>query len=216
MIILLAGPKGSGKSTVALNLAKRLSQAGIQVGGIICPGIFNQGRKIGIKSHSPNTGHEEIIGEEIFRKNSSITCKPVPEPTGLDSFSYGRWEFQKPALISADATVIRDLEAAQCIFVDEIGPLELSYGIGMTRTLAGIDAHRNNHNNIIVVCVRRDLAQTLTERWPESSLVDLAGDGPDALGKAEEAILATFNLLSVQLSSPGNAQPRDWSSVSSI
>jgi nucleoside-triphosphatase THEP1 len=45
MIILLAGHKGSGKTTVAMNLAVKLTHADIQVGGVICPGIFEQNIK---------------------------------------------------------------------------------------------------------------------------------------------------------------------------
>ena len=49
MIILLTGQKGSGKTTTAIKIVSRLKQEGITVGGVVCPGIFSQNRKIGIK-----------------------------------------------------------------------------------------------------------------------------------------------------------------------
>jgi nucleoside-triphosphatase THEP1 len=201
MIILLAGQKGSGKTTVALNLASRLAQTGIQVGGIICPGIFEQNRKIGIKSHHPASGHEEPLGME-----NSLVGKPVPQPTGPDSFSYGRWEFRISALAAADATIVKDIDTSLFVFVDEIGPLELEHGIGMIRTLDRLDADKDMDNGIIVVCIRQDLAQTLTKRWPGSQLVELSGEGQAATNRAEEAILKVVRTKNSTLSASGDAQ----------
>jgi nucleoside-triphosphatase THEP1 len=203
MIILLAGQKGSGKTTVALNLARRLAQAGIQVGGIICPGIFEDKHKIGIKSRHPASGLEQVLGME-----TSLAIQPVPLPTGPDSFSFGRWEFNRPALAAADATIIKDIEASQLVFVDEIGPLELEHGIGLNRTLARLDADKDGDrdNCTIVVCIRQDLTQILTRRWPGSILVELTGDSPAAIGRAEEAILQSVRQAESTLSAPGDAQ----------
>ncbi len=183
-MILLAGQKGSGKTTVALNLARRLTKAGIPVGGVICPGIFEQSRKIGINCLYPASGHEENLGMEC-----SLAGKPVPKQSGPGTFRYGRWEFRQSALAAADASIVKDIEASLFVFVDEIGPLELDHGIGMSRTLARLDAHKDSSNCTIVVCIRQDLIQTLTQRWPGSILVELTGKGQAALGKAEEAVL---------------------------
>lgn len=201
MIIILSGQRGSGKSTVALGLATQLSRSGIQVGGVICPGIFNQGRKIGIKSHYPGNDHGEVVGMECLTAG-----KPIPEYTGQDTFSYGRWEFRQSALSSADAAIIRDTETAQLVFVDEIGPLELDYGMGMCGTLARLDADTNKNNCIIVVCVRADLAHVLSERWPTSLLVELSGPHPDAIARAEKTLLETVRRLACLPSAPGYAQ----------
>ena len=191
MIILLTGEKGSGKSTVAMGLAKRLIQSGIPVGGVICPGIFELGRKTGIKTHYPENGHEEIAGSEIPGRNGSLTGQPVPMITGPDTFSYGRWEFRLSILTAADAVIIRDTEAARFVFVDEIGPLELDHGMGMAKTLARLDADKKINNCSILVCARQDLAQTLVERWPESRLVKLAEEGQKDNTSALEYILET-------------------------
>ncbi|OHD78684.1 MAG: hypothetical protein A3J97_17090 [Spirochaetes bacterium RIFOXYC1_FULL_54_7] len=203
MIILLAGQKGSGKTTVTMNLAKRLGQVGIRVGGVICPGIYEHNRKIGITSHYLASGHEEILGLEV-----SLAGKPVPEPTGPDTFSYGRWEFRQSALAAADTAILKDIEASLFVFVDEIGPLELDHGIGMSRTLARLDADKDINTCTIVVCIRQDLSQALTERWPGSPVVELNGHGQAAISRAEEAILTVVGgKLTSTHSAPGNAQP---------
>jgi nucleoside-triphosphatase THEP1 len=201
MIILLTGQRGSGKSTVALNLSKQLSRSGIQVGGIICPGIFDQGRKIGIKSHYLNNGHEEIVGMERL-----LEGKRLPESTGPDTFSYGRWEFRRSALASADAAIIQDTEGSWFVFVDEIGPLELDHGLGMCRTLARLDADKDKNEGIMMVCARQDLVKVLTERWPGSLVVELTGADPAALRKAEKAILEKVRALTSLSSTSGYAQ----------
>ncbi|MDX9958967.1 MAG: nucleoside-triphosphatase [Clostridia bacterium] len=201
MIILLAGQKGSGKTTVAMNLARRLAQTGIEVGGIICPGIFEHKRKTGIKSHHPGSGHEELVGME-----TSLSGEPIPQPTGPDSFSYGRWEFRRSALAAADAAIVKDIDASLFVFVDEIGPLELEHGIGMNRTLARLDADKDINNCTIVVCIRLDLAQVLAKRWPGSILVELSGEGQTAISRAEEAILKVVRTANSTLSASGDAQ----------
>ncbi|MFH2113385.1 MAG: nucleoside-triphosphatase [Spirochaetota bacterium] len=189
MIILLVGQKGSGKTTVAMNLAKRLVQAGILVGGVICPGIYEQNRKTGIKIHYPASGHEKLLGME-----RSSVGKPAPETTGPDTFSYGRWEFRRSALAAADASILKDIGTSPFVFVDEIGPLELDHGIGMSQTLARLDADKDINNCAILVCARQDLVQALTARWPGSSLVELTGEGPAAILRAEETILTAVGV----------------------
>jgi nucleoside-triphosphatase THEP1 len=173
----------------------------MQVGGIICPGIFDQGRKIGIKSHYLDSGHEELVGMEC-----QLAGKPLPESTGPDTFSFGRWEFRRSALTSADAAIIQDIEAARFVFVDEIGPLELDHGLGMCRTLARLDTDKANNKSIMMVCARQDLEKVLTERWPESLVVELTGADPISLRKAEEAILEIVRALTSSPSTSGYAQ----------
>jgi hypothetical protein len=136
----------------------------------------------------------------------SLAGKPVPEPTGPDTFSYGRWEFRQSALAAADASILKDIEACLFVFVDEIGPLELDHGIGMVRTLARLDADEDMDNCIILVCIRQDLAQMLTERWPGSRLVELTGEGQLSIGNAEQAVLETISPLPSILSAPGDTQ----------
>ena len=196
----------SGKSTLAITLAKRLLQAGIQVGGLICPGIFTQGRKTGIKSFFPETGYEDIIGEEIQGKEGVLAGIPVPKSSGPDTFSYGRWEFRLSALAEADTKIVRDIDTAQFVFVDEIGPLELDHGLGMSRTLARLDTDKTGNSCILLVCVRQDLAPTLAKRWPKSKLVELVQDNPTSIAQAEQVILDTVECMVSMVSATGNAQ----------
>jgi nucleoside-triphosphatase THEP1 len=189
MIILLTGQKGSGKSTTVQDLATQLAGAGLRPGGVICPGIFGQGRKTGILARQLRSGAEALLGYE-----ATMTGSPVPVSTGPDTFSYGRWEFRRSVMAGADAAVLQDMDDSRFVIVDEIGPLELDHGMGMSRTLARLDAGSFAGSCRIVVCARQDLAGQLTERWPGCALVELDGRDPD---RSDRTIQKLLELLGV-------------------
>ena len=189
MIILLTGQKGSGKTTTAIKIVSRLKQEGITVGGVVCPGIFSQNRKIGIKCHHLANDYEEVLGMERYTSG-----KPVVESTGPDSFSFGRWEFSSSALATADEAIITDLKISPFVVVDEIGPLELDFSLGMSKSLARLDIDREINNCTILVCARSDLKQHLLTRWPGAIPAELAGETSPASNRAENILLKLIGL----------------------
>lgn len=166
---------------------------------------------------------------------SASSGGPRPVMMGAGRFSYGKWEFSKDGLGHADAACLEALadpperpriaEAEEgppeqraaarrrIVFIDEIGPLELKFGLGLAGTLAAVDrlaaaspelrASVNGEGRedgageapaAIVAAVRPELAEMLAERWPGSLVIRaasatmaaeaLAADVVEALGTA--------------------------------
>lgn len=79
--------------------------------------------------------------------------------------------------------------------MDEIGPLELKHGLGLIRTLARLDGQSEGPDCAMVVCVRQDLVQSLTERWPGCSVVGCTGTDEQPILNSGATILQAARLL---------------------
>lgn len=161
-----------------------------------------------------------------------------PRPAMLDegSFSYGKWEFSTDGLRRADAACLealadplrrpriagseadtpghRTAAKRRIVFVDEIGPLELRFGLGLAGTVAAIDrlaaaspgrrAGVNAESGgigaeeapaAIVAAVRPELAEVLAERWPGSLTIRAAAATMAAEALAAEVVAALRSAL---------------------
>jgi len=131
--IILSGPKFSGKSALASQLAKRIKNGGQTVSGFFQRGVFENGEKIGYDL-APACGG---LMEPIIRR-------------GAD----GKWNFFPEAFEKAAELVTE----ADAIILDEIGPLEIS-GSGHNRALK----KALDFSGAIIVVVRDSLADELVK-----------------------------------------------------
>ena len=237
-IILAAAERGAGKSTAFAMAAARVAALGWEPRGIVCPGIYLDGHKaavlcrIMLPDGSAGEAWELAQGLPDYdsvgaagtpRQGTDRGPSPGspggPRPVMLDAgrFSYGKWEFSLDGLRQADAACVDALAGAargRIVFIDEIGPLELSFGLGLTGTLAAIDglaaaspargaepagrrvaAAVEEAPAAIVVAVRPELAGSLAERWPGSRTVRAAAAAMAAEGLAAELVAALRNAL---------------------
>lgn len=113
---ILSGPIGSGKTTCAYTVAKRLNSAGIVVGGIVSPGIDAEGKRIGYNSI------DLLSGQEVpFARLKNLVDKPSP-----DDILIGRWIIFQQSLSFCEKAILQAIEAkVSLIVIDEVGPLEL-------------------------------------------------------------------------------------------
>ena len=105
-IILMAGPKFSGKSAFVERLLPALRENGFSLTGFFQRGVFDEN---GFKA-----------GYDLVSVDGAITV-PLARRPGPDS----PWQFDETAF--ARAAQMLD-ESAEVIILDEIGPLELSGG----------------------------------------------------------------------------------------
>jgi nucleoside-triphosphatase THEP1 len=105
-VILLHGPKFSGKSRFVERLARELREAGTRLSGFFQRGVFDgAGRKIGYDLVDAASG----TGRPLVRINEALD----------------RWVFDDAVFDFAAAALDPD---ADLTIVDEVGPLELSGG----------------------------------------------------------------------------------------
>lgn len=224
----MAAERGAGKSTAFALAASGAAALGLEPCGIVCPGVYRDGLKAAVLCRAlladgSAGGHWELarlipdfdpVGAAGAARPPGPGSPGGPRPVMLDAerFSYGKWEFWIDGLRRADRACVAALARAErdsIVFVDEIGPLELEYGLGLAGTLAAIDglaapsaemgegwaAERGGARNegrkaAIVVAVRPELADSLVKRWPGSRTIRAAAATMAAEGLADQLVAA--------------------------
>jgi nucleoside-triphosphatase THEP1 len=128
-IILVTGIVNSGKTTLMEELAEQESLQGNSLSGIIAPGVFKEGEKIGFDVTDLSTGHSKPLA----RAGNS----------GMRGFSAGRFVFSNEGLNFAKKALL-NFRPGGVVFLDEVGPLELNGGgyTGCLRRLLRSDIGR--------------------------------------------------------------------------
>jgi hypothetical protein len=201
-----------GKSSVLVELAAIL---GHKARGVVCPGLYTEGRKSAVCwLDLARAGHDAAGHSE-----AKALARELPGYTGMTGQAridlrdeklvrYGKWEFSREALACADEACLRAIEdpSARLAIVDELGPLELSYGQGYVRTLQRLDelfgarpaaTHGpgdggGRANKAVIVALRPDLAPLLAERWRGSYLFELSKDNRAGAAAALAARISSW------------------------
>ncbi|MBP7095044.1 MAG: DUF2478 domain-containing protein [Spirochaetia bacterium] len=126
-IVLLSGDRGAGKTTALARFADAARDAGLRPGGVLQPGVFAaDGSKSGSTWLDPASG---ASGE--FGSNARELGGP----------SWMAWSFSVAGLEAANRAVLDALgRGADPVLVDEIGPLELRAGSGLSPALRALEA----------------------------------------------------------------------------
>lgn len=152
-LMLVTGLRGAGKTTWCSELTGIAKEKGMVVKGILSPGIFKGNQKIGITAKNIETGDQLQLAK--LRKGE------------VEGMSTPRWQFF-PETVSWANKVIGEAEESDLLMIDEIGPLELLRGEGLT---AGIDRLDGNRYKIACVVIRPSLIPSALHRWPHAKVV---------------------------------------------
>ncbi|MBE3118304.1 MAG: hypothetical protein IMZ50_06050 [Candidatus Atribacteria bacterium] len=147
-LILVTGPSGSGKTRWCLALADYASILGIHVGGLVSPAVFEGDLKIGIDLLDLRSGAQRRLA---VRRGESTSGQITTD-----------WHFDDEALNWGN-TVLEQLGACQLLILDELGPLELQRGVGLTNGLGLVAARRYR---LACVVVRPSLLEIAQPLWP--------------------------------------------------
>jgi nucleoside-triphosphatase len=139
LVLVLTGEFGSGKSSICRTVARTAEARGMDVAGVVCPAIYRDGRKVGIRAIDLRAGTERLLA----------TLRTDPHPGELD------WAFDGDVLAWTDRVIAA---TGQCdlLIVDELGPLELERGEGM---VSALELLRRQEYKIAVVVVRPRLLE---------------------------------------------------------
>ncbi|MBN1243710.1 MAG: hypothetical protein JXA15_13500 [Spirochaetales bacterium] len=171
-IVLLSGERGSGKTTTLVRLADAARLAGLRPGGVLQPGVFDgDGEKTGSTWLDAASGASGAFGSKL---------------RALDGPSWKDWSFSAAGLDAANRAVLDSLaRAGHPVLVDEIGPLELRAGSGLSPSLRALEpasrpgtdlaspAGTAPERPLVVVAVRTELAAELADRLGAERVVVL-------------------------------------------
>lgn len=156
MLFILTGDIRTGKTTWLEARVRELEAAGVPVRGVLAPGVWLDCKKVGIEN-ALLPSRERVL---------------LATPAG-DGCSTGLgWDFDAAALARvnahlnglAETTGEKDARAGLLV-IDEIGPLELRRGGGLTAALELLDAGPAPAWPHALVVVRSGLADEVAARW---------------------------------------------------
>ncbi len=153
-IMLLAGQRGVGKTTVCQRLVGIASRQGYRLAGVLTPALFDQsGAKAGFEVVDAGSGERRVLA----RANSDLGGPRI-----------GRYSFDLTSLSWACDLLQRAL-ASGCdlLIIDEIGPLELEQGQGFVTILRHLQRNILCHTLLVV---RSELLNNLCRHLPQAEL----------------------------------------------
>ena len=179
MLFILTGDIRSGKTTWLEAGVRELGAAGVPVRGVLAPGVWRDGKKVGIENVLLPS-HERVLLATPAEEGCS---------TGLG------WDFDANALARVNAH-LTELAATSgdarpgLLVIDEIGPLELRRGEGLTAALELLDAGPTPAWPHALVVVRATLAEDARTRFAQSwRSVELLSPDESSVRWLHEALL---------------------------
>jgi nucleoside-triphosphatase len=147
-LIIVTGPSGLGKTRWCLGLAERATALGIKAVGLVSPAVFEDTKKVGIDLLNLSSGVRRHLA--VHRGESGIG------PTTT------YWQFDEEAFNWGNL-ILEQLGTSQLLILDELGPLELKRGAGLTNGIGLITGRRYR---LACVVVRPSLLDDAQELWP--------------------------------------------------
>lgn len=155
MLFILTGDIRTGKTTWLEARVRELEAAGVPVRGVLAPGVWRDGEKAGIEN-ALLPSRERVLLATPAKDGCS---------TGLG------WDFDAAALARVNAHLSRlaaktgenDVRPG-LLAIDEVGPLELRRGGGLTAALELLDAGPTPAWPNVLVVVRSALAEEAAVR----------------------------------------------------
>ena len=187
MLFILTGDVRTGKTTWLEARVRELEAAGVPVRGVLAPGVWRDGEKVGIENVLLPSRERVLLATPVNWGQSPIyRCAE-----GLG------WDFDAEALARVNAHLAglaadtADDGRPGLLVIDEVGPLELRRGGGLTAALELLSAGPALAWPHALVVVRATLAGEAAARFARSwrSVEPLSPDESGAR-RLREALLA--------------------------
>ena len=155
-LIILTGPRGSGKTSLCARWISSAKANGLDPAGLLSPAVFHQGEKIGIDLLNVATGEQRPLARQCLQTSQGIRL--------------GVWCF-KVTTLDWGNQILRTVKDQGLIFLDEMGPLEFEKGTGL---VAGFELIDKKVFDQAVVVIRPELLRQAQDRWPEARVLDVS------------------------------------------
>lgn len=155
-LILLTGPRGSGKTTQCTELVSLARVYTLNPMGLLSPAVFMGGKKIGIDLFNIATSEQRPLARRWLEDSEGIRM--------------GDWCFD-PSCFTWGNKILSELNTNNTIILDELGPLEFEQGHGLVEGLKFIDEKRF-HQAFVVI--RPELVGLAQIRWSDAKVMELS------------------------------------------
>lgn len=155
-IVLVSGLRQTGKTTWCRSLVEEARRGEISVAGLLAPAVFDGRHKSAIDQLDLRSGVNRRLAERqrAFRGRWAFGNNNPRDA----------WRFDDDTIAWANRVLEDETARTQeLVIIDEIGPLELLRGEGLTTALSLLDARRYR---LAVVVIRSSLIPRALERWP--------------------------------------------------
>lgn len=159
MLFILTGDIRTGKTTWLEARVRELEAVGVPVRGVLAPGVWRDGEKVGI--------------ENVLLPSRERVLLATPAGDGC-STGLG-WDFNPAALTRVNAhlaglnaTAVEKDVCPGLLVIDEVGPLELRRGDGLTAALALLDDGPTPTWPHALIVVRPALVEDARTRFAQS------------------------------------------------
>jgi len=166
-IVILVASSGMGKTTACRRAVKLAKAAGFRAAGLLSVPLYRNGAK------------DAIVLYEVHGHSWRTLARAHGESQGPQ---VGIWVFEQRALAWGQQ-VLASLPACDLLVIDEIGPLEIEQGLGLTNAF---DVLRRPGYRLALVSLRPSLAEALARRLGGMTIAVQALDemNRDSLPKA--------------------------------
>ena len=169
-LILLSGPRGSGKTTQCAELVSQARVYNLSPMGLLSPAVFQDGKKVGIDLFDIATSEQRPLARHWLESSKGIRM--------------GDWCFDPSCFVWGNQ-ILSELNTNNTIILDELGPLEFEQGLGLVEGLKLLDEKRY-HQAFVVI--RPELLGLAQQRWSEAKVIELSSVDP-TLQLLEKGIL---------------------------
>lgn len=165
-LYILSGDTGSGKTTRAAEVVEQLRARGLRVGGILAPGLLENGRRTGFDVLNLASGESATLARDSAGGSASHA-------------QWSRFAFSPEGLALGNRALGPDAGGADVVLVDEVGPFELAGG-GWAPALDGLVGEREGP---VLVVVRASIVDAVKRRWGSADTVvwDAAATSADEI-----------------------------------
>lgn len=164
---ILAGSRGSGKTTLCQRLAAEARALDWEVAGVISPAVFDGLEKTGMEVLDLRSGESRQFAHRPLNADG----KPA---------AHSGWVYNQIALAWGNE-VLSKAVPCDMLVVDEMGLLEFETECGWNAGLAAIDTRAYR---VGLVTLRPELLSAARKRWPFAGVVDM--ESPEGFSEPME------------------------------
>lgn len=155
LLFIITGWRNTGKTTFCQFMIDAARERGLQVSGILSPGVFEDYSKIRIEMQDLSSKERRILADKGHDPQSEFQ---LPE-----------WIFNKENLLWGNR-VFETAVPTDILIVDELGPIELEQHKGWT---AALEALNSKAYQLAFVVIRPELLHIAKKEWPHAQTITL-------------------------------------------